>query len=407
MKVLQIDKYHYLKGGAETVFFNTMHLLQNKGHEVIPFCLKSSKNDASEFESYFVDYPELSECNLLTKIRYIPSFIYNKKAAQQIERLIIEQKPDIAHIHLLFNSHSVSILPILKKYHIPIVMTVHDYRLICPAYTFRNGKGDICEKCIHHSYLNCILQKCSNNNLGNSTILTLDSIFRSVFYKPINYIDKFIFVSKFAEQKHIQANSLYEDKAVQLYNFTPNISVKKEVRGNYLLYLGRISSEKGILTLINAMRNLPGIPLKIAGTGPLSEDLKRHGLSNIEWLGFRKGKDLEQLVKNAMYVIVPSEWYENNPLSIIESMAMGVPVIGSNMGGIPELIRHQENGFLFQAKSSSELEQIIKFAFYMDDSQYYELSNKAIEFAHDNFSEESHYQKLMEIYNSCIKNKVL
>lgn len=407
MKVLQIDKYYYIKGGAETVFFNTIHLLQNNGHEVIPFCLKSKKNDFSTFESYFVDYPELSECGIFTKIKHIPSFIYNKKAAQQIEKLIVEQKPDIAHIHLLFNSHSVSILPVLKKYHIPVVMTVHDYRLICPAYTFRNGKGEVCEKCIDHSYLNCILQKCSNNNLGNSTILALDSIFRSVFYKPINYIDKFVFVSEFAKQKHIQANPLYANKAAQLYNFTPHIATKKGTRGNYLLYFGRISNEKGILTLINAMKSLPNIPLKIAGTGPLSESLKQYNLPNIEWLGFKKGAELEQLIKNAMYVVVPSEWYENNPLSIIESMAMGVPVIGSNIGGIPELIQHQKNGFLFQTESVSELGQMIDFAFHMTDSQYYEISNNAIEFANAHFSEDSHYQKLMQIYDDCIKNKTV
>ena len=151
------------------------------------------------------------------------------------------------------------------------------------------------------------------------------------------------------------------------------------------------------------MKNHPNIPLKIAGTGPLLETLKQYNLANIEWLGFKKGMDLEQLIKNAMYVIVPSEWYENNPLSIIESMAMGVPVIGSNIGGIPELIQHQKNGFLFQVKSVSELEQIIELAFHMDNSQYYEMSNNAMLFANAHFSEDSHYQKLIQIYNDCLK----
>ena len=160
MKILQIDKYFYRKGGAETVFFNTIDLLKRNGHKVIPFCLNNPKNRESEFDSYFVNYPELSECNLLQRLVHIPDFIYNKEAAQKLEKLIIEQRPDLAHIHLLFNSHSVSILPVLKKYNIPTIMTVHDYRLICPAYAFRDGKGNICEKCLYSkSYYNCILKK--------------------------------------------------------------------------------------------------------------------------------------------------------------------------------------------------------------------------------------------------------
>ena len=147
MKILQLNKYFYQKGGAETVFFNTISTLENRGHQVIPFALKNTKNKFSEFESYFVEYPELSESNIWTKIINTPAFIYNRQAAKQLERLILAEKPDIAHIHLLFNSLSVSILPVLKKYKIPTVMTVHDYRLICPAYTLTNGKGEICELC--------------------------------------------------------------------------------------------------------------------------------------------------------------------------------------------------------------------------------------------------------------------
>ena len=148
MKILEINKYYYPKGGAETVFFNTIELLQENGHEVIPFCLTNKKNKSSQYAQYFVNFPELSESSILTRAQYTLSFFYNKESASHIESLIIKEKPDIAHIHLLFNGISVSILPVLKKYRIPIVMTVHDYRLICPAYTFTDGKQNICERCI-------------------------------------------------------------------------------------------------------------------------------------------------------------------------------------------------------------------------------------------------------------------
>ena len=170
MKILQLNKYFYQKGGAETVFFNTISTLENRGHQVIPFALKNKKNKFSEYASYFVDYPELSESNIWTKITNIPAFIYNRQAAKQLERLILDKKPDIAHIHLLFNSLSVSILPVLQKYRIPTVMTVHDYRLICPAYTLTNGKGKICELCKDRHFIHCTLNRCSNGNLTNSML---------------------------------------------------------------------------------------------------------------------------------------------------------------------------------------------------------------------------------------------
>ena len=119
-----------------------------------------------------MDYPELSESNIWTKITNIPAFIYNRQAAKQLERLILDKKPDIAHIHLLFNSLSVSILRVLQKYRIPTVMTVHDYRLICPAYTLTNGKGKICELCKDRHFIHCTLNRCSNGNLTNSMLLS-------------------------------------------------------------------------------------------------------------------------------------------------------------------------------------------------------------------------------------------
>lgn len=400
MKVLQIDKYFYLKGGAETVFFNTMDLLKQKGHEVIPFSLKSDKNLYSEYEDYFVDYPELSEANMLTKIKNIPNFIYNKEAASQLDKLLTIEKPDIAHIHLMFNSMSVSILPVLKRHRIPIVMTAHDYRLVCPAYTFKNGKGEFCEKCRSGSYYNCIINKCSNNNLANSILLSMDSYFRSLFYQPIKLIDKFIFVSQFSQNKHIEINPLYKSKSTFLYNFTPMKSVSEKKRGDYFLYFGRISKEKGVETLVHAAKGLPNIKLKILGTGPLLDSLKKEASANVEFLGFIQGEELENYIQNAMYVIVPSECYENNPMAIVESTTLGTPIIGSRIGGIPELIEDRQSGFLFEPGSIENLQQILHNAQSVSDKKYMDISASAIDFAHKNFSEEAHYNKLMSVYNS-------
>ena len=405
MKILQINKYYYRKGGAETVFFNTISLLEKHGHTVIPFSLKNKKNEPSPYEDYFVDYPELSESSLPQKIKYLPSFIYNRGAARKLETLLQKEKPDVAHIHLMFNSMSVSILPVLRKYNIPVVMSVHDYRLVCPAYTFTDGNGNFCERCSNGRYYNCILHKCYKGNIFNSFMLSMDSYFRAAFFQPINYIDRFIFVSKFSMNKHIDKDKRYKDKCTYLYNFTPNVEVDVTQKGKYILFFGRISVEKGICTLLNAMELIPEIKLKVAGVGPLLDRLKLAAPSNVEFLGFKKGEELQSLIQNASYVIVPSECYENNPMSIIEAYMNGTPVIGSRLGGIPELIVENKTGYTFQSKSTENLKDVIEKACSITAEEYTRMSAAAKRFALENFSEESHYKQLMKNYQLVIDMK--
>lgn len=403
MKILQINKYFYQKGGSETVFFNTIQLLQDNGHTVIPFSLKDVKNKKSDYDTYFVDYPEFAEVGLFTKIKSIPTFIYNQKAKRQLEKLLQKEKPDIAHIHLLFNSLSVSILPVLRKYNVPVVMTVHDYRLICPAYTFTDGKGDICEKCLQSKqYWRCAANKCSKGSFLNSVLLSMDSYFRKYFISPVDYIDKFIFVSKFAEKKHLLSSAKFEGKSTHLYNFTfigGEEGVKKE---DYILYFGRVSKEKGLKTLIQVIEKNPTIKLKVAGTGPLLDELKKQERGNIEFLGFQSGKKLEAYIQKAMFTIVPSEWYENNPLSVIESQALGTPVIGSNIGGIPELIKDNVNGFLFEPKSAEGLNEVLKKALTLSSEEYDSMCRSSKQFAEENYSNISHYKELLSIYRTLL-----
>ncbi|NDW17368.1 glycosyltransferase [Dysgonomonas sp. 216] len=406
MKILQINKYFYPKGGAETVFFNTIDLLKDNGHTVIPFSVKSEKNRKSEYESYFVNFSELSESGLLTKITEGAKFLYNKNAATQLDRLLSVEKPDIAHIHLMFNSFSVSILPVLRKHRIPVIMTAHDYRLVCPSYTITNGKGDICERCLEtKSYYHCVIKKCSNNSFVNSLFLTLDSYFRKYCYRPIDYIDRFIFVSHFSRNKHIQGEPLFKDRSTKLYNFTLIEEDKNIEKEDYILYFGRISEEKGIATLIKAMKNLPIVNLKVLGEGPLLNSFKQQELpSNIEFLGFKTGNELRDYVQKAKYVVLPSECYENNPMTIIEAMTLGTPVIGSNLGGIPELITDSETGFLFQPKSADDLSAVIERAMSKTQEEYERLSASAKEFAVNQFSAKAHFRDLMNIYKETIEN---
>lgn len=402
MKILQINKYFYRKGGAETVFFNTIKLLEKKGHTVIPFSIANRKNEPTIYSKYFVNYPELSESSTFDKIKNTNSFFFNKEAAKKLEKLILTEKPDIAHIHLMFNSLSVSILPVLKKYNIPTVMSVHDYRLVCPAYTFTDGDGKFCELCKDEKFYHCILKRCSKKNFINSLMLSLDSYFRSLFYRPTDYINKFIFVSQFSMNKHIQINPIFKERGTYLYNFTPAIPETTKTKGKYLLFFGRLSEEKGIRTLIQTFKKASELHLKIAGTGPMLDILNKECPPNVELLGFVKGLELETLIREASFVIVPSECYENNPMTIIESYTIGTPIIGSDLGGIPELIITGKTGFKFKPKSVDSLYDTIQEAINISDEEYLDMVNNCRVFAQSNFSEEQHYSKLMEIYNSCL-----
>ncbi|MDL2244350.1 glycosyltransferase family 4 protein [Parabacteroides sp. OttesenSCG-928-J18] len=403
MKVLQINKYFYRKGGSETVFFNIMDLLEEHHHTVIPFSIRNNKNISNPYDSFFVDYAELSESGFITKIKNLPSFFYNRRAAKQLEILIQKEKPDMAHIHLVFNSLSVAILPVLKKHNIPVIMSVHDFRLICPAYLFMDGEGNMCEQCLtKKSYLPCMTKKCSKGSFFNSASLALDSYLRKYVIPITSYIDHFLFVSHFSRKKHIEADYRYENKSSALYNFTPIQKDPGITKENYILYFGRVSGEKGIATLMQAMEGLPETKLKIIGSGPLLEEYAQKKYKNIEFLGYKTGKELENYIQRALFVVVPSECYENNPLSIVESFALGTPVIGSRIGGIPELIRENENGFLFEPKSVTALQETLRKATLLSDKDYEDLCEGALAFAHKYFTKEAYYQELINIYNQVL-----
>jgi glycosyltransferase involved in cell wall biosynthesis len=404
MKVLQINKYFYPKGGSETVFFQTIELLEAYDHEVIPFSVRNPQNRPTPYAAYFANYTDPAQSSLGAKLRHLPSFFYNRNAAKQLDRLLEREKPDIAHIHLLFNSLSVSILPVLKKRGIPVVMTAHDHRLICPAYLFLDGKGQICERCRGERYYECLVRRCSKGNLFHSLMLTLDSYFRQYVLSPLDYVDRFIFVGRFAYAKHLEFSSRYEGKSSVLFNFTlipPRPVSEKE---NYVLYVGRISTEKGLPVLIQAMESVANVRLKIVGTGPLLDTLRSEGRPDTEFTGFLSGKALHDAIRKARFIIVPSEWYENNTLVIIEAYTLGTPAIGSRIGGIPEFIQDGVNGFLCEPSSVEELRQTIRKALSLSPEAYAVMCREAQSFAHEHFTGEAYYRKLIALYNDVIHN---
>ena len=410
MKVLLIDVYNYNKGGAETVCFNTGDMLQQNGHEVVYFTLKWNHNLPSPFEKYFPESKETRK-GFFRQVINLRNYFYYPDAARKIKKLIIAEKPDIAHIHLLWGQISPSIFPILKQYNIPIVFTIHDYRIVCPAYSFKNGHGEVCEACQGKYFYRCFTHKCTKGSYFLSIFMAVEQYYRNHFFHPAKYIDGLLYVSNFAKKKHEQYMPALKDLPnIVLHNFSTRISEQHNpLKEKYFLFLGRLSEEKGIITLMNAFKNRPNDKLKIVGAGPLEKELKlykmNNNLINIEFLGYKSGQELLNLKRNAYFVIIPSEWYENNPMAIIESYAEGVPAIGSRIGGIPEIIKENETGYIFEPRNIEELTANIATAASLSNNEYKRISDNTITFAHEDMSKESYYKRLLPFYEQLLKQK--
>ena len=401
-----VDKYYFIKGGAERYYFEVEKLLREKGHFVIPFSVNNDRNMPTSYQKYFLSDISFNDLTLTSKLKQakniIERIIYSKEAIYKIEKLINDEKPDIAHLHMIDHQISPSILPVLKKFSIPVVQTVHQYKLVCPNYRLYNMRtGEICERCLTGKYYHPIFQKCHKDSSLAGVLLFLEmTIHKSLKIYESN-VDIFHCPSQFMMKKLAEGGvpknklrKLYYTINLFHYPYTPQYS-------NYIVYYGRLAKEKGIVTLLNAMRELKNVSLYIIGEGPqrqLLEELKdRYQLKNVSFLGIKQGEELKRIVANSKFVVVPSEWYDNSPLVIYESFAFGKPVIGADIGGISELIDHGTNGFLFPPKDHRVLSDYIR-ELWDSEKKVREYGRNAREKAEKEFCFECHYEKLLQIY---------
>lgn len=401
MKILLINNFHYRKGGSESVYFNTASLLRRAGHDVVFFSFDDPRNEPCREQEYFVQKGGM--------LRSAVDYFYNRRAARSLERLIDKEQPDIAHVHLIWGGMSPSILRVLKRHGIPAVHTAHDYRIVCPAYAFRTPDGHICERCGGKHFYRCAVHACSKGSIVQSVIMTAEMYLRNAVFSPERVLDGIIFVSRFSQQKHFEyAPQLRDIETTVLYNVAPETTADfgNSGRREYFLYVGRLSGEKGLETAVNVFAAHRDLKLKIVGTGPLAEQLQRQAAEcpNIVFEGYKSGDSLRALVADASFVIVPSQWYENNPMSIIEAYAQGVPVIGSDLGGIPEIVEEGRTGFLFEAGNTEAFGSVLRHAAALERHEYDAMCRNARNFARKHFNNENYTERLTAFYRKCITN---
>jgi len=405
MRILQVNKFFYIKGGSERVFFNTIQVLENAGHKVICFSMKDERNFPSDYTKYFINNIEFQKSrSYWQNIRKAVHFLYSWEARKKLEKLIIETKPEIAHLHNFSHQLTVSILSILQKYNIPIVQTLHDYQLICPNYRLFT-QGNVCQRCKRQRYYQAIIHRCVRNSYWLSALSSLELYWQRLFHLYRERVAVFIAPSLFLKQI-MQAWGI-KNKIVHIPYYL-EIPADNEINhsvGDYLLYFGRLSSEKGLMTLLRAMRYLPKISLKIVGKGPvrpfLAEFIRKKKINNVQLLGERHGVALNEIIKHCRFVVVPSEWYENYPMAILEAMGWAKPVLGSNIGGIPEMIIDNENGWLFFPKNVNDLREKINLI-YFNEELIRKCGYRARQTVEQKNCSTKYYQQLIKIYQQVL-----
>lgn len=401
---MQVNKFWRVRGGSERYIFELSRMLTDRGHEIIPFATEDPANEPSRYSTLFVSPVELSDpyrMPLWKRIGTAKRILHSRESASRIAILSDLSEPDVAHLHNIYHHLSPSILKPLVERGIGVVMTIHDYKLLCPALCYYND-GQVCEKCHPLHYASCVSGRCVQGSRAASALCALEMFVHDATKAYTGRIDRFIAPSRFVAGKLLERGLPSEQVAV-IPNFvdperwTPG----EDGDGSYVLFSGRLSHEKGVETLVRAMAGLPEIPLKIVGSGMLetsARQLARElGATNIEFTGFKSEKEVRRLVQESRFICTPSEWYENAPMSVLEAFACGKPAVASRIGGIPEMVREGETGLLAEAGDAGDLRDAIS-RLWEQPELVREMGGNARTLVETDYSPAIHYDKIISTY---------
>ena len=392
MKILMVNKFLYPRGGCETYMLNLAEELKAKGHEVEYFGMYDENNTVGNSLGLYTTNMDFHSKGL-ARFLYVFKIIYSFEAKRKIEKVLDDFKPDVVHMNNINFQLTPSIIYAVKKRNIPLVQTVHDYQMICPnhlLYSF--GEVKPCERCISGSKFNCFKYNCIHGSKVKSLIGSIEAKLYSIL-KTYKKVDLYICPSKFLEEKLLSASELYKGKTLALHNFIEKKPMPQKIvpEKPYVAFASRLSKEKGVDLLCETAKMLPEYSFIVAGSGPDGECLK--DIPNITMKGFLTGDELISLMANAKVMLLPSVWYENCPLSILETHSFGVPVITMNSGGMAELVEDGKTGALINEPTPDAIAEAIRRCF--EDEEYYDILKQNCETMREKIIEVSEYSDIV------------
>lgn len=394
-RILLVSKFYYTRGGAEVVAINMANDLAKRGYEIGVFTMDYPQNLSPE-NFYTASQVDFSG-GLIDKLKFAMRTMGYNGIKSSFKKALQEFNPDIVHLHNVHSYLSPAVVKLAKEYGCKVVWTLHDYKLACPAYSCLN-RGRICEKCFT-SKINVVKERCFKENLPASVLAYFEAVKWNV-KKLQRYVDYFVCPSAFIKRQMLKAG-LQEEKLKVVCNFVDPIKLDQlkraeipDTRDDFYVYVGRLSEEKGVATLLKAAKDLP-YKLKLVGGGHLYDGfIAEYGnCDNIEFMGHQPAEKVAEILLSAKCLVLPSECYENNPLSVIEALCAGIPIVGANIGGIPELI-DAEWGETFESGNVEDMQQAITRVMAKEKYDYKSIAKRSQE----RFSFETHFKQLKELY---------
>lgn len=380
MRILLANKFYYRRGGDCVYVLNLEQLLKKHGHEVAVFAMDYPENMDTEWKRYFPKN--------MGKVMAFTRPFGSREVKDKFNRLLDDFRPDVVHLNNIHTQLSPVLAELAHRRGIRVVWTLHDYKLLCPRYDCLLNGRTVCETCFNGNKKACLDNKCMKGSRLASFIGYREAVVWNR-QRLENATDILICPSRFMADKMAQGGFDVRKMKV-LCNFidTGKCAKGDYGKGDYYCYIGRLSREKGIGTLIDAANRLP-YKVKIIGDGPLANELKAVAHNHIEFLGHKEWDEIKTLVGLARFSVVPSEWYENNPLSVIESQCLGTPVLGARIGGIPEL-----TDMTFSSGNVADLKARIEK---MWDAPF--DYRKMAEEAQRKYNAETYYDNIIKVYS--------
>ncbi len=365
MKILLVNKFFFLNGGSEACMFDGARLLKERGHQVAFLSMAHPRNIESEDPAYFVSHVDFNELRgPVAKTRAAARMLWSREARALMEDVVRRERPDVALLHNVYHQLSPSILAPLERHGVPAVMVLHDYKMVCPVYTLFSG-GRPCELCSHRRFFHCVSRRCSRGSLGGSLAAAAEMTLHHRLLDAYRGVAAFVSPSRFLADKLAEMG--FRGSVHHVPNFIDARALRPEPSADdrSVVYFGRLTPEKGLRTLIEAMDGVAGT-CTIVGEGPSGPELRRlaagRGLGNVAFTGRLPFEEVVSRVRRARAAVLPSEWYENAPRSVLEAFALGKPVIGARIGGIPELVEDGITGWTFESGNASDLRRALVLA---------------------------------------------